>query len=74
MVILARFTRIEQFNHFGDVKYIGNGIAELRWKSGFRIYFTRINLESILVLNGGIKNAQKKDIKKAKLLIQKYAN
>jgi putative addiction module killer protein len=70
----SRIQRIQDHGHFGDVKNIGNGLAELRWKSGRRIYFTRVGQVMILLLNGGLKNAQKKDIKKARVLLERYAD
>ncbi len=30
----ARLLRIQEFDHFGDARYLGDGLAELRWKSG----------------------------------------
>ncbi len=73
VIIDARIARIETFEHFGDCKYLGEGLAELRWKNGFRVYFLKLNGEIILLLIGGLKNAQSKDIKKARILLQKYA-
>jgi putative addiction module killer protein len=73
VIIDARIARIEEFDHFGDCKYLGEGLAELRWKNGFRVYFLKLNGEIILLLIGGLKNAQSKDIKKARILLQKYA-
>ncbi len=70
--IESRVSRIEEEGHFGDCKYIGNGVSELRWKNGLRIYFVRLE-KGIFLLNGGDKNGQKKDIKKAKVLIKRYA-
>ncbi len=69
----ARISRIEESEYFGDWKYLGEGLAELRWKSGRRVYFTKHEGLIILLLNGGLKNAQKKDIKKARLLLRRYA-
>ena len=72
----ARIQRIEEYDHFGDAKDLGDGLAELRWASGRRVYFTRIfdaNGSLVLLVLGGIKNGQKKDIKKARLLVRKYA-
>ena len=40
MLVDARISKIEQFEHFGDWKYLGDGVVELRWKNGRRIYFT----------------------------------
>lgn len=69
----ARIARIEKFEHFGDFKYLGDGVAELRWRSGRRIYFAKVGDKIILLLNGGLKNAQQKDIKKAKRILKRYA-
>lgn len=70
----SRVQRIRDHSYFGDAKSLGDGLAELRWKSGRRIYFAKIDSVIILLLNGGLKNAQKKDIQKARLLLQRYAH
>lgn len=72
--ILARLQNIKNFSHFGDVKYLGKGLAELRWKNGRRIYFYREDNKIIILIIGGLKNEQKKDIKKAYLLLKRYAD
>jgi putative addiction module killer protein len=66
-VILARLTRLEQGN-FGDVKPIGEGISELRIDlgPGYRIYFVRRGPAVYLLLIGGDKGSQKRDIEDAK--------
>lgn len=71
--IESRLDRIHNFEHFGDTKGLSNGLAELRWTNGWRVYFVKEKSTIILLLNGGNKNAQKKDIEKARILIQKYA-
>lgn len=67
--ILTRLDRVEQGN-FGDHKQIGEKLYELRFHfgSGYRVYFGREKSTLILILSGGTKASQKKDIKKA----QKY--
>ncbi len=70
----SRIQKIRDHAHFGDAKNLGEGLAELRWKNGRRIYFTRVDTVVILLLNGGLKNAQKKDIQKARILLRRYAN
>jgi putative addiction module killer protein len=73
----ARLQRIEEYGHFGDAKDLGEGLAELRWPNGRRVYFTRVvddRGKLVLVLLGGLKNAQKKDIQQARLLVRKYAD
>lgn len=70
-----RLSKIQDEEHFGDCRYVGATSAEvweLRWKNGRRIYYAYLPESSILVLLGGIKNAQNKDISKAKRLFKKY--
>ena len=71
-VIDSRLSNIKEFRHFGDCKNVGENLLELRWKNGRRIYFSLISNNLILLLIGGLKNGQKKDIKKANLLLQRY--
>jgi putative addiction module killer protein len=68
--ISARIDRIQHGN-FGDVKAISNELSELRFffGSGYRIYYTIKEQQIILLLNGGDKSTQKKDIKKANVLL-----
>ncbi len=70
----ARLQRIENAGHFGDAKYLGDGLAELRWKNGWRIYFFKESLTGIVLIIGGSKNAQEKDIQRARLLLRRYAD
>ena len=71
--IKSRLTRLLEGN-FGDCKKLDNEISELRFKfgSGYRIYFTEIDDVIILLINGGDKSTQSKDIKKAKLILQEW--
>ena len=71
--INARLERIQSSSHFGDAKSLGGGLAELRWKNGWRIYFFKEGSNMIVLLVGGHKNAQEKEIKKARLLLERYA-
>ena len=73
----ARLYRIESAGHFGDCKALegtDNAVLELRWKNGWRVYFYREGRFIIRMLLGGKKNDQKEDIKKAKVLLRRYAN
>jgi putative addiction module killer protein len=69
--ILARIERLIAGN-FGDVKPVGRGVSELRIHTGpgYRVYFLRRGQELIILLAGGDKNSQAKDIKLALRLAQ----
>jgi len=68
--IMRRIQRIETENFFGDHKYLEDcKLYELRinYGPGYRVYFEkRANNTIVLVLRGGRKADQKRDIKKAK--------
>lgn len=69
--ILGRLERIIGYGHFGDSKNLGDNLCELRWKNGWRIYFVMIK-DTIILLIGGHKNEQEKNIKKARINIRLY--
>jgi putative addiction module killer protein len=69
--VSSRLERIHSQEHFGDVKNLEEGLYELRWKNGWRVYFVVKNKYIIKLLIGGHKNEQKKDINKARILIKK---
>lgn len=65
--ILFRIQKLENDEHFGDFKPVGNGINELKinYAKGFRIYFKETDGKIIILLIGGDKSTQQKDIEKA---------
>lgn len=65
--IQARLAGVSVGN-FGDVKPVGEGVSELRLKfgPGFRIYFGADGDELVILLCGGDKGSQGRDIRKAK--------
>lgn len=71
--ILTRLDRLKLGN-FGDCKGLGDGIAELRldYGPGFRIYYSKIGNKVILLLCGGVKGSQTKDINNAKEYLKEY--
>lgn len=73
--ILTRIQRLSLGN-FGDVKSVGDGVSELRidYGPGYRVYFTRIRSLIVLLLIGGTKQSQQKDIERAKALIKEIDN
>ncbi len=56
--------------NFGDVKPVGEGISELRinYGAGYRVYFKQTDKTIVLLLCGGDKSTQSKDIAAAKIL------
>lgn len=71
--ILTRLDRLKLGN-FGDCKSLGEGLAELRihYGPGLRIYYTKLGNKVILLLCGGDKGSQNKDIVKAKEYLKEY--
>lgn len=62
--ILVRIERLAAGNP-GDVKPAGEGISEMRidYGPGYRVYFKKIGQKIVILLAGGDKNSQSKDIK-----------
>ena len=68
--VLARLSRVENGN-FGDAKSLGSGLSELRFffGSGLRVYFTIREGRIVLLLTGGDKSTQERDIERAKKIL-----
>ena len=64
--ILVRIDRLAQGNA-GDARWIGSGLSELRidYGPGYRIYYLRHGSALVLLLCGGDKSTQSRDIKRA---------
>jgi putative addiction module killer protein len=65
--IVARIERLALGNP-GDVKPVGEGISEMLipYGPGYRVYYTQAGKEVVLLLCGGDKATQDKDIKRAR--------
>jgi putative addiction module killer protein len=69
--ILVRIKRLTAGNP-GDVKPVGEGVSELRinYGPGYRVYYKQFGESIIILLAGGNKSTQTKDIKTALRLAQ----
>ena len=69
--IMARIQRLEDGNP-GDVAPVGDGVSEMRihFGPGYRVYFVNRGGELIVLLCGGDKSSQGRDIEAAKKLAQ----
>ena len=69
--ILVRVERLAAGNP-GDVRPVGKGVSEMRidYGPGYRVYFTKHGKEVVILLAGGDKHTQAKDIKTALNLAQ----
>jgi putative addiction module killer protein len=73
-LIASRLDRLA-FGHAGDAEPVGQGISELRihYGHGYRIYFHKRGNTIIVLLCGGDKSTQAKDIKTAKRLAAEWS-
>ena len=67
--IAMRLARVRAGN-LGDIVSVGEGVSEMRIfvSKGYRLYFTIRNRQVVILLCGGDKSSQDKDIKKAQEL------
>ncbi|WP_165170094.1 type II toxin-antitoxin system RelE/ParE family toxin [Adlercreutzia sp. ZJ242] len=72
--INVRLKRISLTGNLGDTKPVGDGVHELRidYGPGYRVYYSQHGREILLLLIGGDKSSQEKDIEKAKRLDAEY--
>lgn len=71
--VLDRLTRVEAGN-FGDMRAVGDGVLELRVHlgPGYRVFLARDGPARVVVLLGGTKATQRRDIAQARLLWREY--
>ena len=72
--VRVRIDRLED-GLFGDVEPVGEGVSELRldFGPGYRVYFQKRGNTLIILLCGGDKSTQAKDIKRAKRLAETWS-
>jgi len=73
--ILARLDSA-QLGNLGDVKSVGEGIREMRvhFGAGYRVYFIQRGKVMLLLLCGGDKSTQTRDIEKARRILKDLGN
>ncbi len=71
--VVDRVARLRR-GQFGDFKSLENGLYELRlfFGPGYRVYFGEHRKKIVLILNGGDKSSQKRDIKLAQEFWSNY--
>ena len=71
--VLARLARVRQGNP-GDCKPVGEGVSELRvdYGPGYRVYFGQKGRTLVVLLCGGDKRTQDRDIRLAKQFWQEF--
>jgi len=71
--ILVRIERLAKGNP-GDVAAVGGGVSELRinYRPGYRVYYVQRGTRYVLLLAGGDKGTQDRDIALAKRLVDEY--
>ena len=74
VLVASRLDRLA-FGHPGDVEPVGQGVSELRIHHGpgYRIYFQKRGSTIIVLLCGGDKSTQAKDIKAAQRLAEAWS-
>ena len=71
--IILRMDRLG-FGNFGDCKPLKDGVWELRidYGPGYRVYYAMVNRQCVLLLCGGDKRKQSRDIRKAAEYLKDY--
>ena len=71
--IVARMLAAED-GHLGDVAPVGDGVSEMRihYGPGYRLYFIMRGAELIVLLCGGDKDSQRRDVERAKRMAAEW--
>jgi putative addiction module killer protein len=71
--IMSRLERVEEGN-FGEHRSVGEGVSELviNFGPGYRVYYGLDGINIVILLTGGSKATQRKDIESAKEYWRQY--
>ena len=71
--IVAKLLAAED-GHFGDVRPVGGGVSEMRiqYGPGYRVYFITRGAELVILLCGGDKDSQRRDIERARRMATEW--
>jgi putative addiction module killer protein len=69
-IIIRRIDRLVETGNFGDAQPVGSGVTEMRihYGPGYRIYCVQPGRAIVIILCGGDKSEQQRDIERAKIL------
>ncbi len=69
----SRLENIKEFGHWGHVKKLSSVLREIKFSNGNRIYYTEkvIDGKTIILILGGNKNGQEKDIRRSQKIAEK---
>lgn len=69
----SRLMRLALNEHFGQVRRLSAVLCELKFNNGIRVYYTQFEADGVVIilLLGGNKNGQEKDIRKAQKIAEK---
>ncbi|MDR0311864.1 MAG: type II toxin-antitoxin system RelE/ParE family toxin [Acidobacteriota bacterium] len=72
--IKSRFVRLEEGNYGDCKKLVNSELSELRYNfgKGYRVYYAEVNNVILLLINGGDKSSQTKDIANAQKLLNEW--
>ncbi|NJM09864.1 MAG: hypothetical protein HC883_02940 [Bdellovibrionaceae bacterium] len=69
----GRLLKIQEHGHYGHVKRLSSVLSEIKFNNGNRIYYTEVVVDgqTMILILGGNKNGQGKDIKRAQKIAEK---